>query len=133
VRPLSSGPSSFTQDEVTFLRESLHQSRAQAESLRLDLGDATALIEGLEAELSSITTRWHNSDRELYDASAMDLLIRVRTQVRRALVQELGPESVEQAGALRDLRIAEVCFRFLLGLRSLQVSGFSSPERTPSS
>jgi hypothetical protein len=112
----------FTQDEATFLRESLHQSRAAAESLRLDLGDATALIEGLEAELWSITSRWRGPDRGQYDVSATDLLIRARTQLRRALIQELGPESVEQAGALRDLRIAEVCFRFLLRFRSLQVS-----------
>jgi hypothetical protein len=56
----------------------------------------------------------------------MDLLIQARTLIRRALVQKPGPESVEQAGALRDLRIAEVCFRFLLGLRSLQVSGAPS-------
>ena len=118
------------QDEVTFLRESLHQSRAEAESLRLDLGDATALIEGLEAELWSITSRWRRPDRGHSEERAMDLLIQARTQVRRTLFQELGPESAEQAGALRDLRVAEVCFRFLLGLRSLQVSGASFHERT---
>ena len=113
---------SFTQDEVMFLRESLHQSRAEVESLRVDLGDATALIEGLEAELWSITARWRGPDPGQSDARAFDLLIRARTQVRRTLFQELGTESVEQAGALRDLRIAEVCFRFLLRFRSLQVS-----------
>jgi hypothetical protein len=121
----------FTQDEATFLRESLHQSCAEVESLRLDLGDATALIEGLEAELWSITARWRSPDRGQDDAGAIDLLIQARTQVRRALFQELGPVSVEQAGALQDLRVAEVCFRFLLGLRSLQISGSPFHERTP--
>jgi hypothetical protein len=104
------------------LRESLHQSRGEAESLRLDLGEATALIEALEGELWAITSRWRGPDRGQDDASAMDLLIQARTQLRRALIQELGPESVEQAGALQDLRVAEVCFRFLLRFRSLQVS-----------
>ena len=99
--------------------------------LRLDLGDATALIEGLEAELWSITRRWRGPDSGQSEERAMDLLIQARTLIRRALVQELGPESVEQAGALRDLRVAEVCFCFLLGLRSLQVSGAPSRERTP--
>jgi hypothetical protein len=112
----------LTQDEVTFLRESLHQSRAEAESLRLDLGDATALIEALEGELWAITSHWQGPDRGQSEERAMDLLIQARTLIRRALVQELGPESVEQAGALWDLRIAEVCFRFLLRFRSLQVS-----------
>ena len=121
---------SLMQDEATFLRESLHQSRAAAESLRLDLGDATALIEGLEAELRSITARWRGPDRGQDDASAMDLLIQARTQLRRALIQELGPESVEQAGALQDLRIAEVCFRFLLRFRNLRASGSPSREHT---
>ena len=121
---------SFTQDEVTFLRESLHQSRGEAESLRLDLGEATALIEALEGELWAITSRWRGPDRGQSEERAMDLLIQARTQVRRTLFQELGPESVEQAGALWDLRIAEVCFRFLLGLHSLQVSRCPSRERT---
>ena len=117
------------QDELTFLRESLHQSRAEAESLRLDLGDATALIEALEGELWAITSRWHGPDRGQDDASAMDLLIQARTQLRRALIQEPGSEGSH--GALRDLQIAEAAFRFLLGLRSLQVSRSPFRERTP--
>jgi hypothetical protein len=127
MRPLSSGPTSFTQDEVTSLRESLHQSRTQAESLRLDLGDAAALIEALEGELWSITARWRGPDQGQSEERAMDLLIQARTLIRRALFQELGRGRIDQAGVLQDLRIAEVCFRFLLRLRSLQGSG--SPSR----
>ena len=120
---------SFTQDEVTFLRESLRQSRTEAESLRLDLGDATALIEGLEAELWSITARWRGPDPGQSDARTFDLLIQARTQVRRALIQEPGSEGSH--GALRDVQIAEAAFRFLLGLRSLQVSRSPFREHTP--
>ena len=114
---------------MTSLRESLHQSRAEAESLRLDLGEATALIEGLESELCSITTRWRGPDSDQYAAGAIDLLIRARTLIRRTLLQELGAECGH--AALRDLRIAEVAFRFLLGLRSLQASGSPFCALTP--
>ncbi len=107
-------------DEPNDLREALHRSRAEAESLRLDLSEALGFVEALEAELWASSGRrrapgWPNTVRE---PSSLNLLLHARTLIRRTLFQELVPGGDRNA-ALHDLRIAEVAFRFLLGLRSL--------------
>ena len=104
------------QTDACLLRQHLCDSRAEAESLRFDLGDATALIEALEAELWSVTTRWNGDARDQRQpgSDALSLLIQARTLVRRRLFQELGPNGIQPA-ALADLRLAEVSFRFLHG------------------
>ena len=106
-------------DDAPLLRQRLFESRAEAESLRYDLGDATALIEALEAELWAVTARWRGPDHGQSAITAVSLLIQARTQVRRTLFQELASEQA-RAAAQRDLRIAEAAFSFLLGLRSLR-------------
>ena len=103
--------------DACVLREHLCDSRAEAESLRFDLGDATALIEALENELWSLTARWKGREQRKPGSDALTLLIQARTQLRRTLFQELGPGGVLPA-ALADLRLAEVAFSFLLRLRS---------------
>ena len=106
-------------DNAPLLHTRLLNSRAEATSLRNDLGDAIVLIEGLEAELWAVTTRWSVPDKGQCAAAAVSLLIQARTQVMRALVQDLPPEQA-RAAAQHDLRIAEAAFSFLLGLRSLR-------------
>lgn len=109
---------SAEQDDASVLRQHLCDSRAVAESLRYDLGDATALIEALEAELWAVTARWRGQDCSQSDTTAMGLLIQARTQVRRTLLQQLASERARSA-AQRDLRVAEAALGFLLSLRSL--------------
>ncbi|WP_456684607.1 hypothetical protein [Bradyrhizobium sp. P5_C11_2] len=89
-------------------------------SLPLDLAEATALIEALEAEVWRITTRWRDSDDGRSTARAMDGLIRARTTLRRAVSPWLELDDDRRAAALRDLRVAETAFSFLLRLRSLR-------------
>ena len=105
--------------EALILREHLAESRAEAESLRFDLSDATALIEALEAELWAVTGRWRGQDQAQAGSDAVSLLIQTRTRVRRTMFQVFGSEQA-RAAALRDLRIAEAAFGFLLGLRILR-------------
>ena len=107
--------------DAVLLRQHLYDSRAEAEGLQLDLGDATALIEALEAELWSVTGRWDGPphDQRHPGSDPLSLLIQARTVVRRLLFRELGPY-VTPPAALADLRLAEVSFRFLLGLRSVR-------------
>ena len=109
------------QTDAFRLRQHLYDTRAEAECLRLDLGDATALIEALEAELWSVTGRWDGPahDQRQPGSDPLSLLIQARTQLRRTLFQELG-SYVTPPAALADLRLAEVSFRFLLGLRSVR-------------
>jgi hypothetical protein len=106
-------------DEVSALRAALQECRAEAMSLRLDLAEACGFVEALEAELWAATQVRNapgHSDRE---PTALNLLLQARTLVRHTLFQELGLNS-GRAAALHDLRIAEVAFRFLLGLQSLR-------------
>ena len=106
-------------NDAHVFRQGLIDSRAEAESLRFDLGDATALIEALEGELWAVSARWRGQDQAEAASDALSLLIQARTLIRRTLFQECGSES-ERAAALRDLRIAEAAFGFLLGLRTLR-------------
>lgn len=89
-------------------------------SLRLDLAEATALIEALEAEVWRITTRWRDSDDEHSAARAVNGLIQSRTSLRRALSPWLELDDDRRTAALRDLRVAEIAFEFLLRLRSMR-------------
>ena len=103
-----------------WLRDDLHRTRGEANSLRLDLAEATALIDALESEVWRITTRWCGPDDGRSAVGAMDLLIQARTLMRRALLSSIHSAPSHRAAAVRDLRIAEVSFSFLLGLRSLR-------------
>ena len=116
---LGSSSVSAAHDDAHVLRQCLFDSRQEAESLRFALGDATALIEGLEAELWAVTVRWRGQDQSRSASDAVNLLIQARTNIRRTLFQDRGPEG-DPAAALRDLRITEAAFGFLLGLRSLR-------------
>ena len=111
--------SAIEHDDAPLLRQHLLESRAEAESHRFDLGDATALIEALEAELWAVIACWRGPDRGRSASDAVSLLIQARTRIRGTMVQELASEQA-RAAALRDLRIAEAAFGFLLGLRSLR-------------
>ena len=104
------------------LKQPLSEAEATAHSLRLDLAESDALIEALQNELWSVTSRWRGPDDGRLRGTTLDAIIQARTLVRRMLFQELAAAG-GQAGVMQDLRIAEVAFRFLLGLRSLQVSG----------
>ena len=117
---LGSSSGSDAHDEAHILRQYLIDCRQEAESLRVDLGDATALIEALEGELWAVTARWWGPDQVQAASGALNHLIQARSLIRRTLFQERGSES-ERAAALRDLRIAEATFGFLVGLRILRV------------
>lgn len=106
-------------ENVPLLRRHLLDSRAVAESLRYDLGDATALIEALQAELRAVTARWPVPDQGQSDTAALSLLIQARTRIRRTVVQEVA-SGQDRAAVQRDIRIAEAAFSFLLGLRSVR-------------
>lgn len=108
-------------DELNDLREALHRSRAEAESLRLDLSEALGFVEALEDELwaTSARPRAPGLPDTVREPSPLYLLLYARTLIRRRLFQELMPGR-DRNPALHDLRIAEVAFRFLLGLHSVQ-------------
>jgi hypothetical protein len=55
------------------------------------------------------------------NASPQSRGLRTALTIRRTLFQELRPYG-DRATVLHDLRIAEVAFRFLLGLRSVRMS-----------
>jgi hypothetical protein len=107
--------------EASALHDALCKSRAEAMSLRLDLSEAQGFIDALEAELWAAGAYWKppGQARTVQETSPLDLLLHARTLIRRRLFQELGTQG-KQAAAMHDLRIAEVAFRFLLGLRSLR-------------
>lgn len=78
-------------DESDDLRGALHRSRAEAESLRLDLSEALGFVEALEAELWASSRRrtapgWPAAVRE---PSPLNLLLQARTPIRRRLFEEL--------------------------------------------
>lgn len=102
------------------IRQRCEELQAEVISLRLDLGDATALIEALERELWRIGTRWDSLDDEHPASSALNLLIQARTSLRRALSPWLEVEDVRRTEAQRDLLVAEAAFGFLLRLRSVR-------------
>ena len=116
---LGSSSDSTAHDDAHILRQYLIDCRQEAESLRFDVGDATALIEAFEGELGAVTARWRRPGQVEAASDAMSLLIQARTHVRRTLFQVLGSEQA-RAAALHDLRIAEAAFGFLLGLRTLR-------------
>ena len=94
--------------------------RVEVCSLRLDLAEATALIEALEAEVWRITTRWRGRDDGRSAAQAVDGLIQARTALRRAVSPWLELDDDCRAAALRDLRVAETAFGFLLRMRTMR-------------
>ena len=107
-------------DDQDDLRERYREARAQAESLRLDLAQARARLDKLEAELWAVTLRScsapHDHPRP---ASATDLIVWARTATRKVLFDQIASDA-ESAGAGHDLRMAEVAFDFLLRLRYLR-------------
>jgi len=107
-------------DDQDDLRERDCEARAQAESLRLDLAQARARLDRLEAELWAVTRRScsapHDHPRP---ASATDLIVWARTATRKVLFDYIAQDA-ERAGAVHDLRMAEVAFDFLLRLRHLR-------------
>lgn len=108
-------------DDQGELRERYRMARAEAERLGVDLADARARIERLEAELWAVTLRSCSSPQDRhFPASATELIVWARTATRKVLFDQIARDA-ERAGAVRDLRIAEVAFGFLLTLRRLQV------------
>ena len=102
------------------LRERYREARAQAESLRLDLAQARARLDKLEAELWAVTLRSCSAPHDgARPASATDLIVWARTATRKALFEQIASDA-ERAGAVHDLRMAEVAFDFLLRLRYLR-------------
>ena len=105
-------------DEVAALRQSLHESRSEAESLRLDLAEAQGFVEALEAELWAVTVASQPlQDGRVTGAEIINLLLQARSLIRRTSFQQMGPAG-DRTASLRDLRIAEVSFRFLLDLHA---------------
>src|SRR3954451_24440838 len=104
-------------DDQEDWRERSSEACAQAESLRLDLAQARARLDKLEAELWAVTLRScpvpHDHPRP---ASATDLIVWARTATRKVLFEQIAQDA-EGAGAVHDLRRAEVAFDFLLRLR----------------
>ena len=107
-------------DDQDDLRERYREARAQAESLRLDLAQARARLDKLEAELWAIRLRScpvpHDHPRP---ASATDLIVWARTATRKVLFEQIAHDA-QRAAAVHDLRMAEVAFDFLLRLRYLR-------------
>jgi hypothetical protein len=102
------------QDELERLRDEMHRSRAETYSLRLDLGEAEALIEALESELSRVTMGWRGPDEGRSAASAMNLLIQARTLLRRALAPRLESDDRRWAIAMsQDPAVAETAERLV--------------------
>jgi hypothetical protein len=102
------------------VRQRCEELQAEVQSLRLDLGEATALIEALEREVWRTSARWGSPGEEQLDSSALDLLILARTSLRRALSPWLEADEGRRAEAQRDLLVAEAAFEFLLRLRTVR-------------
>ena len=107
-------------DAPALIRQRCEELQAEAQSLRLDLAEATALIEALEREVWRTSTRWSVPDEGQSASSALDLLILARTSLRRALSPWLEADEERRAEAERDLLVAEAAFGFLLRLRSVR-------------
>ena len=107
-------------DDQDDWRERSREAHAQAESLRLDLAQARARLDKLEGELWAITRRSCSASHDHpTPASATDLIVWARTTTRKVLFAQIAQDG-ERAGAVRDLRMAEVAFDFLLRLRYLR-------------
>lgn len=102
------------------IRQRCEELQAEVTSLRLDLAEATALIEALERELWRIGTCWDSPNDEHPASSALNLLIQARTSLRRALSPRLESDDGRRAEAERDLLVAEAAFGFLLRLRTVR-------------
>jgi hypothetical protein len=118
-----------TARDDALLSQRLSEAEATACSLRLDLAESGALIKALEDELLSVTSRWRGPDDGRLRGTTVDTIIQVRTLIRRILFQELAAAG-GRADVMQDLRVAEVCFRFLLGMRSIQVNKSPLYEHT---
>src|SRR4051812_37383756 len=107
-------------DDQDDWRERSREAHAQAESLRLDLAQARARLDKLEAELWTVTLRSCSAPHDRpRPASATDLIVWARTATRKVLFAQIAQDG-ERAAAVRDLRMAEVAFDFLLQLRHLR-------------
>ena len=107
-------------DDQDNWRERSREARAQAESLRLDLAQARARLDKLEAELWAVTLRSCSAPHDRPPpASATDLIVWARTATRKVLFEQIAQDA-ERAAAVHDLRMAEVAFDFLLRLRYLR-------------
>jgi uncharacterized small protein (DUF1192 family) len=102
------------------VRQHCEALQAEVLSLRLDLAEATALIEALESEVWRTSARWRDPNDGRSAAGALDLMIQARTQLRRALSPRLESDEGRRAELLRDLRMAEAAFGFLLRLRAMR-------------
>lgn len=102
------------------IRQNCEALQAEVHSLRLDLAEATALIEALEREVWRTSARWTSPDDGQSASSALDLLILARTSMRRALSPWLEVDEERRAEAQRDLLVAEAAFGFLLRLRTVR-------------
>lgn len=101
------------------LSRRLSEAESIVYGLRLDLAEATALIEALESELSNLTSQWRGPDDGRLRTGTLNAIVHARTLVRRILFQELAADR-GQASTMQDLRIAEASFGFLLRLRTLR-------------
>ena len=102
------------------VRQRCEELQAEVQSLRLDLGEATALIEALEREVWRLSARWNSTEDEQSYSSALNLLIQARTSLRRAVSPWFESDEGRRAQAQRDLLLAEAAFGFLLRLRTVR-------------
>src|SRR4051794_4092756 len=107
-------------DDQDDWRERSREACTQAVSLWLDLAQARARLDKLEAELWAITRPFCSApDDPPRPASATDQIVWARTATRKVLFDQIAQDA-ERAGAECDLRMAEVAFDFLLRLRYLR-------------
>jgi hypothetical protein len=112
VRGLSDAPAP--------IRQRCEKLQAEVQSLRLDLAEATALIEALEREVWRSSARWYGPEDGHPASGVLDLLIQARTTLRRALSPWPEADEERRAEAQRDLLVAEAAFGFLLRLRTVR-------------
>jgi hypothetical protein len=104
-------------------RELLYAARAEADHLRLSLNEAEALLDAVEDELRAVTRRsLVGAEMAIPSTQAVPAIVRARTLTRQALFGRLRP-GCSQAAIFQDLRMAEVSFAFVLGMRSLRREG----------
>ena len=101
-------------------RELLYAARAEADHLRLSLAEAEGFLDAVEHELR-LTGMGLLSHAEWTVAStqALPTIVRARTLTRQTLLGRLPPGRSQDA-VYQDLRMAEVSFAFILGMRSLR-------------
>jgi hypothetical protein len=101
-------------------RELLHTARAEADHLRPSLAEAEGFLDAVEHELRPMSmgllsrTEW-----TVASTHAVPAIVRARTLTRQALFGQLRPGESEDV-IYQDLRVAEVAFAFVLGMRSLR-------------